>query len=149
VSPRGCPGAADLDPDDDQPWWIESTALGTIVVRWPTHREMVVFPFSNLSVSTWAMLEERPTQLANWAALMAACKVYDAASSKAADGTFVSPRGCPEAAEVDGADGRAWWIESTAPGTIVVRWPTHREMVVTWTLTWKGAWKLQAIDFAS
>jgi hypothetical protein len=109
----------------------------------------LVFPFSNLSVSTFAMVEEKPTKLASWAALVAACKGYAVASSKAAEEAFVSPRGCPVAADFDGDDGRAWWIESTAPGTIVVRWPTHREMVVTWTLVWKGGWKLQAIDFAS
>lgn len=66
----------------------------------------LVFPFSNLSISTWAMVEERPTKLASWAALVAACNAYEIASSKAAEEAFVSPRGCPEAADVDPDDGR-------------------------------------------
>lgn len=110
---------------------------------------LLAYPFTSLDADGFFMGGSKQGKAANWAAVVAACKTYDAALKKAeASGVdYVDPRACPTAAPYDGDDDRSSGLRGSGPRGVVVSFTSHREVVVTWKLVFTDRWRLQAISY--
>ena len=106
---------------------------------------LVEFPFSNHPADGFFMGDPAAVSVKSWKALIAACQKWDKLSDEDREGKAT---GCPFAVDVDPDDDRGASVTSVGPGTIVVSFPSHREVVPTWLLHFAdGRWRLQAIDY--
>lgn len=112
---------------------------------------LLEFPFSNNDDTAFFEGDgsAKPSKAASWAAVVAACKTYRAATEKAGD-RYVNPKACPGPTNFDDEDERTSMVRvvgSPSANTVIVTFPSHHEVVVSWRLHWKDRWRLQAIDY--
>lgn len=105
--------------------------------------QLVELPFTNHPAAGFFEGDPPATTYKTYAALAAACEAADAEDA---------PRSallrCPSATSMDETDDRGVLLRAWGPGTVVVEFPSHREVVETWQLHWNGrAWRLAAIDY--